>query len=93
MIVYLAQKYFIHSVVFFAGLVIFPLGFFDNTEYVIVRGFFFGGLFGGMYTYYDFRSRNIWPLYDNLRHSKYLLLIGLFLCFQLIYFIIIKPLI
>lgn len=78
----------INSMVFFVGLIIFPLGFSDNTEYVIARGFFFGGLFGGIYTFYDFRKRNIWPLYDNLRYSKYLLLSGFFLCFQLIYFII-----
>jgi len=87
MIVYLAQKYFINSVVFFVALVIFPLGFFDNTEYVIARGFFFGGLFGGVYTFYDFKKRNIWPLYDNLRYPKIPLLVIFYIGFQTLYFI------
>jgi len=90
MIVYLAKKYFIYSLVFFVGLVIFPLGFFENTEYIIVRGFFFGGIFGGVYTFYDFKKRNLWPLYDNLRYSKYLLLFTCFMSFQFLYYLI-KP--
>jgi len=90
MIIYLFQKYFIYSIVFFVGLVILPLGFFDNTEHVIVRGFFFGGLFGGIYTFYDFKKRNIWPLYDNLRYPKFLLLFIFYIGFQSLYYII-KP--
>lgn len=90
MIVYLAQKYLIHSTVFFVALVIFPVGFFDNTEHVVVRGFFFGGLFGGVYTFYDFKKRKIWPLYDNLRYPKILLLVIFYIGFQTLYFII-KP--
>lgn len=90
MIVYLIQKYFIHSLVFFVGLVIFPLSFNDNTGYIIARGLFFGGLFGGAYTFYDFRKRNIWPLYDNLNYSKFLLLLLCFFGFQLLNYLI-KP--
>ncbi len=90
MILYLLQKYVIHSAVFFAALVIFPLGFSDNTGYVLVRGFFFGGLLGAGYTFYDFRKRNLWPLYDNLRVPKYLLLCLFFAGFQSLY-LVIKP--
>jgi|GEM_PF-911879 len=90
MIVYLAQKYIINSTVFFVALIIFPLGFFDNAEYVIARGFFFGGVFGGVYTFFDFKKRNIWPLFDNLRYSKYLALALCFVGFQSLYYII-KP--
>jgi hypothetical protein len=90
MIVYLAQKYLINSTVFFVALVIFPLGFFDNTEYVIARGFIFGGLFGGVYTVYDFKKRKIWPLYDNLRLPKILLMVFFYIVFQTLYFIL-KP--
>ena len=61
MIIYLLQKYVIYSAVFFVGLIIFPLGFSENTEHVLARGFFFGGLFGAVYTFYDFRKRNVWP--------------------------------
>ena len=90
MIVYLVQKFFIYSVLFFAALVIFPLGFFDNTGYVIARGFFFGGIFGGVYLFYDFKKRNIWPLYDNLRYPKYLILFICFIGFQSLWYLI-KP--
>lgn len=90
MITYLVRKYFIYSTVFSIGLIIFPLGFFENAGYVIVRGFFLGGLFGGIYTYYDFRKRKMWPLYDNLRYSKYLILSICFIVFQSLYYLI-KP--
>lgn len=79
---YLVEKFILHSTLFFIGLVILPLLFYGQPDYVIPRGVFIGGIFGGIYTYYDFKQRNIWPLFDNFRYPKYLLLLGLFLMFQ-----------
>ncbi len=79
MIGYLAQKYYTNSLVFFVAMIIFPLFLIDDTGYLVSRAIFWGGLFGGAYTFYDFRKRKIWPLYDNLTHSKYWLLAVLFI--------------
>jgi len=87
MIVYLIQKYFVNSLVFFVALVIFPLGFTGYSDEVILRGFVFGGIFGGLYTFYDFKKRRIWPLYDNLIIPKYYILFSCFIGFQLIYYL------
>lgn len=92
MIYYLARKYFTHSFIFLIALIIFPISFFDDHIYFVSRGFFWGGLFGGFYTYYDFKKKKIWPVFDNLQYSKTLLIAGLFLCFQMI-FLLLKPLI
>lgn len=88
MIVYLAQKYFINSTVFFVGLIIFPLFYFEETTNLVAKTLFLGGLFGGIYTLYDFRKRHIWPLYDNLNYPKYLLLFMFFLSLQILSLII-----
>lgn len=88
MIVYLAQKYFINSFVFFVGLIIFPLFYFDDTVNLISKTLFMGGLLGGIYTFYDFKKRHIWPIYDNLKRSKYLWLLVFFISLQVLSFII-----
>lgn len=88
MIVYLAQKYFINSFVFFIGLTILPLSFFEDTTHLIAKTTFLGSLFGGIYTVYDFKERHLWPLYDNLIYPKYLLLITFFISLQILSIII-----
>lgn len=79
---YLTEKFILHSFLFFVALVILPLLFYGQPSYVIPRGVFIGGIFGGIYTFYDFKRRNIWPLFDNFRYPKGLLLSVLFLLFQ-----------
>lgn len=84
MVIYLAKKYYVNSVVFFFGFIIFPYLSFGDLPYLFPRAVFLGSLAGSVYTWYDFRERNIWPLFDNLRHSKFLLLGLMFLSLQLI---------
>lgn len=88
MIVYLAQKYFINSTVFFVGLIIFPWFYAQDPVNLITKTIFWGGLFGGIYTNYDFRKKHLWPLYDNLNYSKYLLLLIFFILLQVLSLII-----
>ncbi|HKJ34236.1 MAG TPA: hypothetical protein VKA34_20585 [Balneolales bacterium] len=88
MVAYLAQKYFINTLVFVLGLVILPLLFWGDTIYLIPKALFWGGLFGGIYTFFEFRKKHIWPLYDNLGYSKYLLFLILFITLQILSFVI-----
>lgn len=88
MIVYLAQKYFINSTVFFVGLIIFPLFYAEDQVNLITKTIFLGGLAGCIYTFYDFKKKHIWPLYDNLNYSKYLLLLTFFISLQVLSVII-----
>lgn len=88
MILYAAQKYIINSFVFFVGLIIIPLFYFEDTSNLFAQTIFFGGLFGGIYTFYDFRQRQLWPLYDNLLIPKYVLLLAFFLLLQIISIVI-----
>lgn len=87
MITYLAQKYIANSFVFFAGLIIFPLSF-GYESGIVAKAIFWGGLFGGFYTFYDFRSRNIWPLFNNLNYPGYMFLTGFFILLQVLSFTI-----
>lgn len=84
MIVYLTQQYYINVSVFILGLAFFPVLSGIDPSYVLPRVMFWGGIFGGIYTFYNFKRRNIWPLYDNLRYPKYLLFVGMFLALQVI---------
>lgn len=90
MVSYLVKKYYVNSVVFFVGFIIFPYLSYGDLPYLLPRAVFLGGLASSVYTWYDFRKRNLWPLFDNLRHSKFLLLGLMFLSLQLIP-LIVKP--
>jgi hypothetical protein len=41
---------------------------------VLHRALFWGALAAAPLTFYELRRRNLWPLFDNLRIPKYLLL-------------------
>ena len=75
MILYLAKAYLF---IFFAiGLVVslVPV-LFGNMPIIkiIPRTLFISGLGAGAIVYWYFKQRNLWPLYDNLRIPKYLIL-------------------
>lgn len=88
MILFLVYNYFLNSVVFIIVLTIFPILLGMNTGSVVTQAFVWGGIFGGLYTLYNFNHKNIWPLYDNLRYPKYLLIFALFMLLQIINIII-----
>lgn len=85
---YFERKYFVHSIVFSAGLVVFPISFTEHTGPETERGLLFGGLFGGICTLYDFKKRHLWSFYDNLRYPTYPMLVIYYLAFLLLYFLI-----
>jgi len=85
---YLAKKFFIHSLVFIPALIIVPYTFTGDLAYALPRSFFWGGLFAAGYTWYQFREKNLWPLYDNLRIPKYILLGVFYLSLQIVNLII-----
>lgn len=89
MVVYLAKKYYTNSVIFFLGFIIFPY-LYGDLSYLFPRAVFLGGLAGAIYTWYDFRKKSVWPLFDNLRYPKFLLLGLMFFSLQLIS-LILKP--
>lgn len=84
MIFFLARNYFVNSAAFIGGIAIFPIRVGMDIGSAVSLAFFWGGIFGGLYTFYDFNNQNIWPLYDNLRHPKYLLIFEFFLLLQMI---------
>ncbi|NBC26199.1 MAG: hypothetical protein GVY08_05025 [Bacteroidetes bacterium] len=84
MIHYLAKKYYSNSVVFFVGFFILPWFSFGDFYYLFPRAVFLGGLASAIYTWYDFRQRNLWPLFDNLRYPKFLLIGLMFFSLQIV---------
>jgi hypothetical protein len=83
MIFYLIKKYFIYSFIFFIGLSLFPYFLADDIEYLLPRALFWGGLFAGIYTHYEFSRKKIWPLYHNLGFNDFRLLVACFLSLQI----------
>ena len=67
---------------------LFPLFYFEETANLISKTIFLGGLMGGIYTFHDFKKRHIWPIYDNLKHPKYLWLPVFFILLQILSLII-----
>lgn len=49
---------------------------------ILPSALFWGSAAAAGYTYWRFRKNQIWPLYDNLRVPRVLLLGGLFLAVQ-----------
>lgn len=89
MITYLAKKYYINAAVFFTGFFILPWFAFGDFAYLFPRAVFLGGMASALYTWHDFNQRSIWPLFDNLLYSKFLLLGVMFLLLQFISIILI----
>ena len=84
MVLYLVRKYYINSLIFFVGFIIFPYARFGDFHDLFPKAVFLGGLAGAIFTWYDFRKKHLWPLFDNLQHSKFLILGSMFFSLQLI---------
>ena len=81
MIGYLAAKYFGNVLVLTATLALFSSLARIPMHDAVPRALFWSGLIAAVVTYRTFKRRNLWPLYDNLRLPKYVLL-GLFVAFN-----------
>ena len=84
MILFLARKYFVNTLVFAAALALIPVLFGSSLIDVVPTAFFWGSVMAAGYTFWRFRKQNVWPLYDNLRLPRPALFAGLFLGAQLL---------
>ncbi|WP_103030265.1 hypothetical protein [Salinibacter altiplanensis] len=84
MILFLARKYFVNTLVFAAALALIPVLFGSSLIDVLPTAFFLGSTVAVGYTFWRFRKQNVWPLYDNLRLHRLVLFVGLFLGAQLV---------
>ncbi|WP_263784508.1 hypothetical protein [Salinibacter grassmerensis] len=82
MIFYLARKYLANTLVFAAIFGLFPILFGGSWTAVLAPALFWGSAAAAGYTYWRFRKKKVWPLYDNLRLSPVVLLGALFLALQ-----------
>ncbi|MCS4121951.1 hypothetical protein [Salinibacter ruber] len=82
MIVYLARKYLANSLVFAAAFGLLPVLFGGSLTATLVPALFWGSAAAAGYTYWRFRKKQVWPLYDNLRLPPVILLGALFLAVQ-----------
>ena len=82
MIVYLAQKYLANTLVFAAAFGLLPVLFGGSLAATLVPALFWGSAAAAGYTYWRFRKKQVWPLYDNLRRPPVILLGALFLAVQ-----------
>ncbi len=71
MILYLVRKYV--AIVLVLAVLMMPFVGTSMNE-VVTQAFFWSGLVAAPLTYWEFRRRNLWPLYDNLRLPKWILL-------------------
>ena len=74
MIWYLARKYVAVVLVLAVVLMMAPAAFGTSPGEVAGRAFFWSGLAAAPLTYWEFRRRSLWPLYDNLRLPRWVLL-------------------
>lgn len=75
MILYIARKYFMLVALFAAGLAALPLLFARwPVREAAVSALFWTSSLAGAAVYWEFKRRDIWPLFDNLRLSRWLLL-------------------
>ncbi len=72
MIWYLARKYVVLVLVLAILMLMVPLGM--SLRQSVVQAFFWSGLAAAPLTYWEFRRRTLWPLYDNLRLPRWILL-------------------
>ena len=77
MIWYLARKYAALVLVLAILLMMAPMAFGTSPGEVVGKAFFFSSLAAAPLTYWEFRRRNLWPLYDNLRLPRFMLLAAL----------------
>lgn len=84
MIIYLARQYFINVLIFTVGLSFIPILVGWDFSSFIHQALFWGGTFAMIYTFYSFKKKKLWPLFDNLRYPKYILLLGFFLLIQIL---------
>ena len=75
MVLYLAAKYFGNALVLATAMAFLSIGLARMpVQEAVPRALFWGGLVAAVVTHRTFKRRNLWPLYDNLRLPKYLLL-------------------
>ena len=65
MVWYLARKYVVLVLVLAILMLMVPFGM--SLRQSVVQAFFWSGLAAAPLTYWEFRRRTLWPLYDNLR--------------------------
>lgn len=83
MIIYIARRYFFTVLVFTALFALLPLAVGAGSLLEILpSAVFWGGLVAVLVVYWNFRRRNLWVLYDNLRLPKFVLLGVLMGCLQ-----------
>jgi hypothetical protein len=78
MVTYLVKRYVRHTAALVGGLVVLPVLFGGAWLEVIPGALLTGGLLGAAYTEYRIRTRQIGPLFDNLRVPRYAVLGGCF---------------
>ena len=72
---YLIRKYLVIMAVMTAGLSALPILLTGTTvREAFLQALFWSGLLAAIATHREFARRNVWPLYDNLRQSRYALL-------------------
>ena len=84
MLLFIARKYFVNTLLFAAALALIPVLFGSALIDVVPTAFFWGSVMGVGYTFWRFRQQNVWPLYDNLRLPRPVVFAGLFLGAQLL---------
>ncbi len=82
MILYLARKYIANTLILTAVFALLPLLFGSSFSSILPTALFWGSAGAAGYTYWRFRKKKVWPLYDNLRLPRFVLLGGLFLAVQ-----------
>jgi len=82
MIFYLARTYLANTLVFGAAFGLLPILFGGSWTGVLAPALFWGSAAATGYTYWRFRKKQVWPLYDNLRLSPVILLGALFFSIQ-----------
>jgi hypothetical protein len=68
----LAGSLFLLSSYSLVGLIVLDVG--TSVGDILHRAIFWGSLAAAFLTYFELLRRNLWPLFDNLRLSRYLLL-------------------
>ncbi|PSQ91305.1 MAG: hypothetical protein BRD30_03505 [Bacteroidetes bacterium QH_2_63_10] len=82
MIFYLARTYLVNTLVFAVLFEVVPVLLGTPPTALLVPALFWGSAAAAGYTYWRFRKKNVWPLFDNLRLPPFALLGGLFLSVQ-----------
>lgn len=82
MILYLARSYLMNTLTFAALFGVVPVLLGSPPTGILVPALFWGSAAAAGYTYWRFRKKQVWPLYDNLRLPPVILLGALFLSVQ-----------